>query len=145
MTEQACFIDLKKALDTLDYENLFEKLQNHSFRGKIKELLRSFLSDREQYLSMNDPETERLSSKTGFPQVSVLGLFQFLLFINDLPDVSDKAELTMFADDTKLIQSGKRTQCLLSSEMKPICGWFLSKKMIRNPTKLKQCALAASN
>ena len=75
-----------------------------------------------------------LSIKTGVPQASVLGPFLFLKYTNDLPDVSDKAEITMFADDT-LLQSGKGTQCLLSSEMEPVCDWFSSNKLTINPTK----------
>ena len=78
---------------------------------------------------MNDFETERLSLTTGVPKGSVLGPFLFLININDLPDVSDKAEITMFADDTTLIQSGKGTQCLFPSEMKPVCDWLLSNKL----------------
>ena len=41
----------------------------------------------------------------------------------------------MFADDTTLFQSSKGTQCLLLSEMKPVCDWFPSNKFTVNPNK----------
>ena len=47
-------------------------------------------------------------------QGTVLRLFLFLIYINHLPDVSDKAEITIFAVDTPKIQSGKGSHCLLS-------------------------------
>ena len=83
---------------------------------------------------MNYLETERLSIKTGAPQGCVLGPFLFLININDLPDVSDKAGITMFANDTTLIQSGKGTKCLFPSEMKPVSDW-LSNKLTIIPVK----------
>ena len=110
---------------TLEYEILWKIMNTMVSEKKNKELLKSFLSDREQYVSMNDLETEIFSIKTRVPQGSVLGPFLFLKYINDLHDVSDKAEITMFANDTTLIKSGTGTQCLFSSEKRTICDWFL--------------------
>ena len=93
------------------------------------------MSDREQYVCTNDLKTERLSVKTGVLQGSALGPFFFLIYMHDLLDVSDRAEKPMLADDTTLFQSGKETQCLLSSEMKPDCEMFLLNKLTINPAK----------
>ena len=41
----------------------------------------------------------------------------------------------MLVDDTALMQSSKRTQCLLSSELKPACDWFPSNKVTNNLAK----------
>ena len=41
MTGQACFIDLKKAVDTLNHDIFLHKLGTYGFRGKINEILRS--------------------------------------------------------------------------------------------------------
>ena len=66
---------------------------------------------------MIDLEIERLSIETG-SQGSALGQFLFLLPINDLTDVYDKAEIAKFADDTTIFYSIKETKCFLLSKMK---------------------------
>ena len=135
MTGQACLIDLKKAFDTLKHEILLRKLENYGFRGKINEILRSFLKDRMQYVKLNEIETDKLTVQAGVPQESVLGPFLFLIYINDLPGSCEKAEVAMFADDTTLIKSGKRVDPLLSQEISCVRDWFSSNKLMVNPEK----------
>ena len=44
--DQACFIDLQKTFDTLDYDILMEKLLDYGFRKNFYEILKEYLSDR---------------------------------------------------------------------------------------------------
>ena len=46
-------IDLGKAFDTVNHSILCSKLKHYGFRGKINELILSFLSNRRQFVSIN--------------------------------------------------------------------------------------------
>ena len=40
------FLDLRKAFDSVNHENLLQKLYHYGFRGKMFKLLTSYLSER---------------------------------------------------------------------------------------------------
>ena len=67
------FIDLEKAFDTVNHEILYNKLSYYGFRGKSNDLLKSFLTNRTQYVSINGFDSSKLEIKTGVPQGSTLG------------------------------------------------------------------------
>ena len=108
-------------------------MESYGFRGKINEISRSFLKKRKQYVRLHEIETVKLTVQTGVPQGSLPGPFLFLIYINDLPDSCEKAEVAMFADNTTLIKSGKRVDPLLSQEINCVRDWFSSNKLTVNP------------
>ena len=65
--------------------------------------LKSYLSNRKQYVFLNGESSEVKDITCGVPQGSVLGPSLFLLYINDLPNISKVLDFYLFADDTKFI------------------------------------------
>ena len=69
---EGIFIDLEKVFDTVNHKILCKKLKYYEFRGKINDLIKSFLSHRKQYVHLNGFDSSKLNVNCGVPHGSTL-------------------------------------------------------------------------
>ena len=96
------FVNPEKAFDTVNHKILCEKLNYYGFRGGFNQLLRSYLDNRKQYVSINGFDSVTKPVNFGVPQGSSLGPLLFLIYINDFSFSLSKTECGHLADDTRL-------------------------------------------
>ena len=61
------------------------------------------MTHRQQYVSLEDTDSNLMAMKAGVPQGSILGPPLFLIYVNDFVKCSDILLFILFADDTTLI------------------------------------------
>ena len=113
-----CYINLKKAFDTVNHRILINKLQLYGIRGHILDWFRSYLQNRKQYIHINDKNSNLGSISCGVPQESILGPLLFILYINDISNISHLMHIILFADDTTILFESDHVSTAL--KLKPL-------------------------
>ena len=101
-------------------------------------MVKDYLSGRQQYVKVNGKKSEPRKVLCGVPQGSILGPLLFIIYVNDLPDILEKLEATIFADDTTLVTYAKDIDSLektANQELKIVAKWFQSNKLTFNAKK----------
>ena len=102
----AVLIDYSKAFDTIDHNLLLEKLSKLNFSNHTLKLISSYLTNRKQYVQVDDKLSSVKPTFFGVPQGSILGPVLFNLYVTNLSDVI-KSNSMQYADDTSMYRHCK--------------------------------------
>ena len=88
-----------------------------------------YVSNRRQYVDYHGVQSSLLHIVTGVPQGSILGPLLFLIYINDIINVSKFLHLILFADDTNIFLHHSDLNILQSMsnvDLDKLSEWFKS-------------------
>ena len=126
------FIDFTKAFDTVNHEILLGKLERYGVRGMPLRLMASYLKDRKQCVTIDGHCSRQRTINIGVPQGSILGPWLFLIYINDLPNISSVFWPILYADDTTLLANNANYTDLVQSvnnEISKLHQWTSANKL----------------
>ena len=134
------FIDLKKSFGCDPTNILLAKLQAYGIRRDYIKWFRSYLTDRTQYVNFNGEESAEHTLKCGVPQGSILGPLFFIIFVNDMFNVSNVLFNVPYADDTciYIYISGSDINALfdvLNIELAALLEWLNANRLTLNVDK----------
>ena len=85
---------------------LLNKMYKYGIRGNVFEWMESYLSSRRQLVLFNYVKSEYANVTCGVPQGSIMGPLLFVLYVNDIANVSTSLLSILFADDTNVFLTG---------------------------------------
>jgi hypothetical protein len=132
------YLDFAKAFDKVSHKALLYKLEKMGFDGVLLNWLKDFLQGRKQRVALGDSFSSWLEVLSGVAQGSVLGPLLFVIFINDMPEVTQNL-CELFADDSKILAQIKNPndQLLVQKDLDSLVKWSQDWNMLFNNKKCK--------
>ena len=116
---------------------LQKKLFSYGIRGHILKWIESYLTDRYQYVIYNGVQSNYLRITCGVLQGSILGPLLFIIYINDIWNLSHLFPI-LYADDTSVLVNNENIHKLLeilNNELNKLSTWLKSNILSLNVNK----------
>jgi hypothetical protein len=133
------YLDLTKAFDCLNHDILCQILaSSFKFSFSAVQLVRSFLSDRQQYVTIGKTKSSLTDIKTGVPQGSIVGPLWFSMYVNSLASFCPDMSVIQYADDTALSFASDdlvRDSPIIMANIENLCTGLESLRLRVNSSK----------
>ena len=132
------FLDLSKAFDCVNHDILIHKLEHIGIRQTSLNLIKSYLSNRKQFVHFNNTNSSFKILTHSVPQGSILGPLLFNIYINDIKNSVNKLKLVLYADDSCFYQSHHEIHTLINLvnlELNFVNDWLTANKLTLNVKK----------
>jgi Reverse transcriptase (RNA-dependent DNA polymerase)/Domain of unknown function (DUF1891) len=137
------FVDYRKAFDHVDHATVLRKMKSMGVPDFIVQWCHSFLSARRQRVKINNFLSDWLKLNGGMPQGTWLGLYVFLILINDLEAA---IPLLKYVDDVTASEIlGKQETSTMQSVVDTLANWSRMNFMNLNIAKTKEMLIGAIN
>ena len=123
-------LDVSKAFDKFNRHVLINKMICMGVHGKLLTCLISYFHDRRQRVRVDNAYSDILVTNNGGPQGSVITLFAWLVYINDLATESGSA---LFVDDVALwlsCPSGTDLVSKINCELHRVYNWSVLNSVV---------------
>ena len=130
--------DLSAAFDTVPHQILIEKLRLYGFCQLSLKWMKSYLSNRKQFVEVSGKRSSEQEMNIGTPQGSRLSPLLFIILMADLDLWTENSNLSNFADDTQsIIVSDDRKNLLETAaiEANSVISFFNSNGLVNNADK----------
>ena len=131
------YFDIAKCFNCIDHAILSQKIKGYGIDGNELAWFTSYLSNRLQTTTINGKKSSPHLINLGVPQGSVLGPLLFLLYLNDLPNITSSS-INLYADDTCIYICGSDPcdiKIQLQNEANKISNWFNNNRLSLNTEK----------
>ena len=142
-----CFVDFKKAYDSVWHKGLFYKLREKNFLGKTLDLIMDIYKKTKCAVKVNGSATEYFEYTKGVRQGCPLSPILFNIYVNDIFKImnenngsniflkeNEPINALMYADDLILISETKEG---LQSQIDKLCEYCVKWKLNINTKKTK--------
>ena len=138
-------MDIRKAFDSVDHNILCEKLSKIGCDST--KWFNSYLTNRQQFVRLNDTESDTLYIRHGVPQGSILGPLLFLVYINDIvTSIDQRCKVLLYADDCAILFSSPDTNniaSVLGDSLNQCNEWLIDNRLTMHAGKT-ECILFGS-
>ena len=137
-TVAACFLDVRKAFDSIHHGELLSRLKLLGIPPIYTNWFHAYLANRSQKVLSNNKLSASKPIPFGVPQGSILGPLLFICYINNLPNVLQHCSISMYADDVVFYINHKSSviaENLLQLDANRIYNWFSASGLCINTDK----------
>ena len=132
------FMDFSACFDTINRSLLLDKLNRYGIRGIVFDLMKSYLTDRKQFVYFDGSSSCILSQGLGVIQGSKCGPLLYDIYSSDISKICNESEFLMYADDTCLMFTNDDIEILyreVNVNLEKFSDWCYFNKLSLNPSK----------